>query len=121
MHTSEVLCEVKFLAEEGLSHDGKVDRVDELEAHRQVLYLLNHVHGDLFRLTQEELVVLLLVLLLSQFEIIVVDYVLFVFPPRSDLPGGVADHAVPTPHLVADYEKADMTSKSERVPIHDDV
>ena len=30
VNLGQILSEIKFLAEEGLGHDGKVDRIDEL-------------------------------------------------------------------------------------------
>ena len=111
VNLSQILGEVEFFAEERLCHDGQVDWIDELEAHCQVLDFIDQVHRDFLCLTQEKLVVLLLVLLLSQFEVGIVDYVLFIFSPDSNLLLSFRDMSVATKHLVANDQNAAVCSK----------
>ena len=84
VNLGQIFREIKLLAEERLCHDGQVDWIDELEAHCQVLNFFNQVHWDFLCLTQEQRIVLLFVLLFSQFKVSIVDYILFMFAPDSN-------------------------------------
>ena len=72
------------------------------------------------RLTQEQLVVLLLVLLLPQLEVVVVGHVLFIPPPGRNLLRSLGDLSVTTPDLVANDEEAAVSGKHHLVVVDHD-
>jgi len=115
VNLGQILSKVEFLAKERLSHYWQVNRVDELESHREVLDFFNQVHINLLCLVQEQMVVLFLVLLLLQFEVVIVDYILFVFSPDSDLLLSFGDLAITTEHLEANDQNAAINSKQDLI------